>query len=119
MAPLSTQVAAEGFGRDDLRTVYFDCAQAWLYPEGGRSPGWYAFYRGEETEGDFVRAQRELARLAYEQRMRRDTPPFTVYEWLPADAKGLMKLAINQANIKNRGLNYLKKIILVPYVILS
>jgi len=88
-APLSPQVAAEGFGRDDLRLIYFDCTQAWLYPEGGRSPGWYALYRGGETEGDFTRAQRELARLVYEQRAQRDTPPFTIYEWSPVDAGGL------------------------------
>ena len=74
-APLSPQVAAEGFGRDDLRLIYFDCTQAWLYPEGGRSPGWYAFYRGAETEGDFARAHKALARLAYEQRhAARHTP---------------------------------------------
>ncbi|HEY74316.1 MAG TPA: hypothetical protein G4N99_13720 [Thermoflexia bacterium] len=89
-APLSPQVAAEGFGRDDLRLAYFDCAQAWLYPEGGRSPGLYAFYRGGETEGDFTRAQHELAWPVYEQRAQRDTPPFTIYEWSPAYAVELM-----------------------------
>jgi len=89
-APLSPPVAAEGFGRDDLRLIYFDCAQAWLYPEGGRSPGWYALYRGGETEDAFTRAQRELARLVYEQRAQRDTPPFTIYEWSPAYAVELM-----------------------------
>ncbi|OQY19524.1 MAG: hypothetical protein B6I35_11555 [Anaerolineaceae bacterium 4572_32.2] len=60
-APLSPPVAAEGFGRDDLRLIYFDCAQAWLYPEGGRSPGWYALYRGGETEGAFTRAPESAA----------------------------------------------------------
>ena len=28
------------FGRDDLRMVYFDCEQTWVYPAGGE-PGWY------------------------------------------------------------------------------
>lgn len=97
VAPLSSQVAAEGFGCDDLRLAYFDCTQAWLYPDGGQSPGWYAFYRGEETEGDFVRAHQALARLAYEQRMRHDTPPFSVYEWLPVDAEELMDGAETRA----------------------
>ncbi|MFQ6101429.1 MAG: ArnT family glycosyltransferase [Anaerolineae bacterium] len=90
--PFPPQVAAEGFGRDvdGLRMAYFDCTQAWLYPDGGRSAGWYAFYRGEETEGDFVQAHRAPARLAYEQRMGHDTPPFVVYEWPPVDTEELM-----------------------------
>ena len=88
--PLSPQVAAEGFGDDDLRLVYFDCTQAWLYPENGRSPGWYAFYRGEETEGDFAQAHLRPARLVYEQRTPRDVPPFTIYEWSPSASGQLM-----------------------------
>ena len=88
--PLSPQVAAGGFGRDDLRLTYFDCTQAWLYPAGGQSPGWYAFYRGEETEGDLVQAHRAPTRLAYEQRLRHDTPPFTIYEWSPSSVGELM-----------------------------
>ena len=89
VAPLSPQVAAEGFGRDDLRSIYFDCTQAWLYPDGGRSPGWYSFYRGAETEDDFARAHKALAQLTYEQRIQRATPPFTIYEWSPVDTEGL------------------------------
>ena len=90
LAPLSPQVAAEGFGRDDLRLIHFDCTQAWLYPDGGLSPGWYAFYRGTETETDFARAHKALAQLTYEQRTQRDTPPFAIHEWSPADAEKLM-----------------------------
>ncbi len=88
--PLSPQVAAEGFGRDDLRLIYFDCTQAWLYPDGGQSPGWYAFYRGEETGNEFAQTHKSLARLAYEQRMPRDVPPFTVYAWPPLASGRLM-----------------------------
>jgi hypothetical protein len=83
VAPLSPEIAAEGFGRDDLRLAYYDCTQAWLYPSGGRSVGWYAFFRGEETDVDFVWAHRELARTAYEQRLPREVPSFTIDEWLP------------------------------------
>jgi len=90
VAPLSSQVAVAGFGRDDLRLAYFDCTQAWLYPGGGRSPGSYAFYRGEETESDFARVHQGLARLIYEQRLRHDTPPFTIYEWSSLSAEELV-----------------------------
>jgi len=86
VTPLPPQVAVEGFGRDDLRLIYFDCTQAWLYPYGGRSPGWYAFYRGAETDGNFAQVHKALARLTYEQRMQRDTPPLTICEWSPVDA---------------------------------
>jgi hypothetical protein len=84
VAPLSPGIAAEGLGRDGLRLLYFDCTRAWVYPDGGRSPGWYALFRGGETEGDFTRAHQALARLVYEQRLRRAVPPFALYEWVPA-----------------------------------
>ncbi len=92
VSPLSPQVAAEGFGRNvnDLRLAYFDCTQAWLYPDGGRSPGWYAFYHGEETESDFAQAHRAPACLVYEQRRPRDVPPFAIYEWSPEAPRWLM-----------------------------
>ena len=45
--------------------------------------GWYAFFRGAETDVDFVRAHRELARPAYEQRLPRGVPSFAIDEWLP------------------------------------
>lgn len=38
-APLEPEAVAEGFGRDDLRLVYFDCQNSWVYPAG--APGWY------------------------------------------------------------------------------
>ncbi|MEE8390250.1 MAG: hypothetical protein V3S14_05555, partial [Anaerolineae bacterium] len=88
--PLSPQVAAEGFGRDDLRLAYFDCTQAWLYPNGGQSPGWYAFFRGAETEGDFVQAHRELAQTIYEQRVPRKVPSFAIDEWSLEASRHLM-----------------------------
>ncbi|MCX7680957.1 MAG: glycosyltransferase family 39 protein, partial [Anaerolineae bacterium] len=82
-APLQPQAIAEGFGRNDLRLAYFDCTQAWLYPDGGQSPGWYALFRGSETETPFIRAHTSLARLAYEQRRSGSLPPFRLYEWQP------------------------------------
>ncbi|HEY74314.1 MAG TPA: hypothetical protein G4N99_13710 [Thermoflexia bacterium] len=82
MAPLSPPVAAEGFGRDDLRMVYFDCTQSWLYPTGGQSLGWYALHREIATSGDeFVNRRVALARLSFEQKTPRQTPPLTIFEW--------------------------------------
>jgi len=82
-APLSPEAVAEGFGRDDLRQVYFDCTQGWLYPAGGDVPGWYVFYRDPVTETPFARSHLSSARLSYEQKRRSGTPPFRVYEWPP------------------------------------
>jgi hypothetical protein len=93
VVPLSPQVAAEGFGRDDLRMLYFDCTQAWLYPGGGRSAGWYAFFRGAETEGEFVRAHRQPARTVYEQRVPRGVPSFAIDEWSPDASAHVMENA--------------------------
>jgi len=88
--PLSPQVVAEGFGRDDLRLAYFDCTQAWLYPNGGQSPGWYVFYRGPETEGDFVQAHRQPGQTVYEQRLSREVPSFAIDEWPPGASDHVM-----------------------------
>jgi hypothetical protein len=38
-APLEPEAVMEGFGRDDLRLIYFDCQNSWVYPAG--APGWY------------------------------------------------------------------------------
>lgn len=84
VAPLPPEVIAEGFGRDNLRLAEWDCTQAWLYPEGGNSAGWYVFYRDPATETPFIRSHLALARLSYEQKRRGSTPPFRMYEW-PAD----------------------------------
>ena len=81
--PLSPDAVAEGFGRDDLRRVYFDCTQGWLYPAGGDVPGWYVFYRDPVTETSFARSHLSPARLSYEQKRRGEMPPFRVYEWPP------------------------------------
>ncbi len=85
VAPLSPEAAAEGFGRNDLRTAYFDCTQAWLYPTGGQEPGWYIFYRETvRSKDDFIRRHLGSAPLSYEQRRPGALPPFAIYEQ-PAD----------------------------------
>ncbi|RLC66590.1 MAG: hypothetical protein DRI48_04340 [Chloroflexi bacterium] len=87
VAPLEPQDVETGFGRDtdELRLAYFDCTRSWLYPDGGESAGWYALHRDVAVGGDpFVAWQSSQARLSFEQRIPRDTPPLTIFEWEPA-----------------------------------
>ena len=79
--PLSTGAAEEGFGRSNLRIAYFDCTSAWLYPNGGESPGWYALYRDTARSDDtFIQARLAESAPSYEQREARALPPFAIYE---------------------------------------
>ncbi|MCP4537081.1 MAG: hypothetical protein GY832_08030 [Chloroflexi bacterium] len=83
-APLSPDAVVEGFGRADLRTLTFDCTQSWVYPGGGESSGWYVLHRETEVQADsFTRQQLAPARLGFEQKIPRETPPLTVFEWDP------------------------------------
>jgi 4-amino-4-deoxy-L-arabinose transferase-like glycosyltransferase len=78
VAPLDPPQIAEGFGRNDLRLAYFDCAQSWLYPTGGKSPGWFALARDAQAgEPRWLRT----ARLSYEQKRAGFSPPFRIYEY--------------------------------------
>jgi 4-amino-4-deoxy-L-arabinose transferase-like glycosyltransferase len=80
-APLPAGVAAEGFGRADLRVAYFDCSSAWLYPGRGERPGWYALFRDTALGDDaFIRTRLAQGRLSYEQRRAAALPPFAIYE---------------------------------------
>lgn len=81
VAPLTPEAIAEGFGRDDLREAYFDCTQAWLYPGGGKSTGWYVLYRDPVMEMPFIQSHLVSSRLSYEQKRRGALPPFRIYEW--------------------------------------
>ncbi|MGB9889346.1 MAG: glycosyltransferase family 39 protein [Anaerolineae bacterium] len=80
-APLPPEAVAEGFGRDDLRPVEFDCTEAWLYPGGGKSAGWYVLPGEMAVETPFVREHLAPSRLSYEQKRRGALPPFRIYEW--------------------------------------
>lgn len=96
-APLSAELVAWGFGREDLRQVYFDCTSAWLYPGGGERPGAYGLHRAivpekahsfpsllpsrPQATDPFV--ARRLADLRLSLNMRRYTerfPAFVLYE---------------------------------------
>jgi hypothetical protein len=89
--PLTPEEIAEGFGRDDLRIVSFDCAHSWIYPHGGQSAGWYVLFRGRETETPFIQAHSDVARLVYEQKTPRGAPSFSIHEWRPDDAGEVMQ----------------------------
>ena len=87
VAPLSKEAIAEGFGRDDLRMLYFDCTAGWLYPQGmdASSWGWYALFRETARSDDpFIQARLAGGRLSYEQRRARVLPPFAIYEQVDA-----------------------------------
>ncbi len=81
VAPLDAETITEGFGRADLRLAYFDCAQSWLLPGGGQSPGWYVLHRDAPLADDgFVNQWLGHAQLSYEQRENRESPAFSIYE---------------------------------------
>jgi hypothetical protein len=71
-APLEPDAVAEGFGRGDLRLIYFDCRNSWVYPAD--APGWYIV-------GDKVRSSMLPQSLAREFRTGglSQGPRFTVY----------------------------------------
>jgi hypothetical protein len=77
VTPLEPSQIAEGFGRGDLRLAYFDCVNSWLYPSGGKSPGWYVLAREARVGDARWLAQ---ARLSYEQTRTGFAPPFRIYE---------------------------------------
>ncbi|MFN2286322.1 MAG: ArnT family glycosyltransferase [Anaerolineae bacterium] len=81
VAPLSSEVIAEGFGQTDLRQVVFDCTQSWFVPGGGTIPGWYAFFRETAHDDDvFIGAQLRRSELSFEQTYSGLQPPFVIYE---------------------------------------
>ncbi len=74
---LPPEQAAEGFGRTDLRIVYFDCSTSWVYPAGGKSPGWVALAPGASIGTD---QWLKTAHLSYEQTRPGYTPPIRIYQ---------------------------------------
>ena len=77
--PLTEAAIADGFGRDDLRLLFFDCGTAWVYPQG--AGGWYALFRPTALADDpFIRRRLADARLTYEQHYSGQLPPFAIYE---------------------------------------
>lgn len=91
VAPLPVEAAIEGLNRPELQMRYFDCTRTWIYPAGGESAGWYVHYRDGEAVNAFARLQLTSARLSYEQRIPRNLPPFTLYEWAPQSLSALLQ----------------------------
>lgn len=81
VVPLSHQAIADGFGRSDLREVYFDCTSGWFYPTGGQAPGWFVLFREVALSRDlFIKDHLATAQLSFEQDHTGFLPPFAVYE---------------------------------------
>ena len=79
VAPLPPDEISAGEGKQ-VRIAYFDCATAWLYPDGGATPGHYALARDSEILADsFVQSRLRTASLVYEQRLPGALPAFVLY----------------------------------------
>jgi len=98
VAPLPAAVVEEGFGLPGLRQAVFDCAQSWLWPDGGTTAGWYVQpitsvdslrwpWRDEEAAWLPLWARRlplEGLSLSYVQSTPGELPPFAIWEWSAA-----------------------------------
>lgn len=95
--PLSEKLVTEGFGRADLRQTYFDCTNAWLYPDGGASPGAYGLHHAlaparahalpsllpspPQPTDPFIARRLADMRLSFDmRRYTREFPAFVLYE---------------------------------------
>jgi hypothetical protein len=81
--PIDGAGLAAGFGRTDMRSIFFDCRRAWVYVHDG-GPGYYVVpARGEPT----IAAEMMLGRAVpvYHDRgdpiMSKDRPGFTLDRW--------------------------------------
>ncbi|MBN1889213.1 MAG: glycosyltransferase family 39 protein [Thermoflexales bacterium] len=77
--PLEPADMAQGFGRDDLRLVYFDCQQTWVFP--GNSPqGWTVLpYSVTQDKGAFAQRWLEQADLVFTQKQSFARPPHAIF----------------------------------------
>ncbi len=90
--PLTGETVAEGFGRDDLRQLTFDCTQTWVIPQGR---GWYARLIPAEGGMHWPRPTQRLdllpawtgaldlsaLQLSYLQPQAGELPPFALWAW--------------------------------------
>jgi len=84
--PLEPAVISKEFDTRPLRRVYFDCTQSWVYPEGGRTSGWYALHdRVLQEETLFLQQHLDQAHLAYvHHQYDAMAPAFRLYEFRPS-----------------------------------
>ncbi len=82
--PLDDAAILQGFGREDLRRVDFDCTEAWVYPGGGVDKGVYVLHyallraqtqplpprlqRDPQPRDAFIRRHLNGSRLFYERK---------------------------------------------------
>jgi len=85
-APLDDELIAREFHTQPLRRVYFDCTQSWVYPEDGRTSGWYALHEQALRADDLpIRPHLDQAQLSYEHHHYDGmAPAFSLYEYSPA-----------------------------------
>ncbi len=87
--PLSLSEIDRGFGGQVQRVAYFDCAQSWIYPDGGGTAGWYVLHQDALSEASaWIGPHVSDARLSYAHRRPGRLPPFRIYEWTPHGARG-------------------------------
>jgi hypothetical protein len=77
--PLESSDVAEGFGRNDLRLIYFDCQQAWVIP-GNAAQGWIVMpYALAHNKSAFVQRWLDQAGLTFEQKQSFALPPHSIF----------------------------------------
>jgi len=80
--PLPLSEIERGFGGQVQRIAYFDCTQAWLYPNGGRTAGWFVLHQEALGEASaWITPHLADARLSYAHSQPGVLPPFSIYEW--------------------------------------
>jgi len=85
VSPLPPSEIERGFGGQVRRIAYFDCVQAWLYPDGGRTSGWFVLHHEALGRADEWTSSRLTGmRLSYTQKHPGRLPPFFIYEWTPS-----------------------------------
>jgi len=81
--PLPPAEVERGFDGQAQRVAYFDCTQAWLYPDGGKTAGWFVLHQESFREADeWIASRLAGARLSYAHKQPGVLPPFSVYEWV-------------------------------------
>jgi 4-amino-4-deoxy-L-arabinose transferase-like glycosyltransferase len=93
IVPLPADEIARGFGDQVRRVAYFDCTQAWLYPEGGRSGGWFVLHEEAPGPEDWFSARLLEMHLSYARPKSAELPAFSIYEWSPGSVRGLQSTA--------------------------
>jgi 4-amino-4-deoxy-L-arabinose transferase-like glycosyltransferase len=79
--PLEPADVAAGFGRNDLRLVYFDCQQTWVMP-GNSASGWVVVpFALAHDPAAFALSWLSHGRLIVEQRQSFDLPPHSIIEF--------------------------------------